>query len=324
MVRRFLWAALILLAAVFAGSRWRDGVELFDRLWDGETLEAPRDGAQEEREKALPDQHGQGPIKLPSDSDPGSGAVSADGIYVELPRASHGSRKAQKAERWLAIVVDDMGYDLKAARKLASLGLPMTWAIIPGAPHASEVAKVAESKGIPYLVHVPMMALSDRSLRGMVVAPGMGPEEIRERAKEAFDVLPGAVGVNNHRGSAATADRPAMEAFLGALKEQRPGWFFLDSRTNPKSVAFQVALEKGIKAFKNRYFIDAVPGGEERALISAVSGAYRSGGAIAIGHPRPGTIEVLSRLSAGDLSLPEGLELVRLTQVAGEGGGGKR
>jgi polysaccharide deacetylase 2 family uncharacterized protein YibQ len=115
-----------------------------------------------------------------------------------------------------------------------------------------------------------------------------------------------------------------MEAFLGALKAQRPGWFFLDSRTNPKSVAFPMALGMGLKAFRNRYFIDAVPGGEERALISALSGAYRSGRVIAIGHPRPGTIEVLSRLSRGELPIPEGLELVRLTQVAGEGGGGKR
>ncbi|EHM10435.1 hypothetical protein TheveDRAFT_1315 [Thermanaerovibrio velox DSM 12556] len=328
-MRRLLWAVLILLLVVFVGRFWREGLEVFDRLWDRGALEVARDDAAESGVpgKAAPQDN---PLVEPgrkapvaSADEPGKGPL-ADGAHLTPPRPAKGVDRSGEPRRWLAIVVDDMGYDVKAARRLASLELPMTWAIIPGAPHASQVARIAESKGIPYLVHVPMKALSDGSSKGMVVAPDMAPEEIRDRAKAAFDALPGAVGVNNHRGSGATADRPAMEAFLGALKAQRPGWFFLDSRTNPKSVAFSVALEMGLKAFRNRYFIDAVPGGEERALMAALSGAYRSGRAVAIGHPRPGTIEVLSRLSRGELPMPEGLDLVRLTQVAGEGGGGKR
>ena len=43
----------------------------------------------------------------------------------------------------VALVVDDMGYDLAVARRLVGLGLPLTWAILPDAPHAAATAKIA-------------------------------------------------------------------------------------------------------------------------------------------------------------------------------------
>ncbi|WP_281745092.1 divergent polysaccharide deacetylase family protein [Thermanaerovibrio acidaminovorans] len=222
---------------------------------------------------------------------------------------------------WLAIVVDDMGYDLSAARRLAALRIPMTWAIIPGAPRASQVAEIARAHGIPYLVHLPMQALSDPDGGESVIHVGMDAKDMRARVRRAFDSLPGAVGVNNHRGSAATSDSKTMGDFMKVLAELRPGWFFLDSATSPRSVARKEALRRGIRSLRNGYFIDSVPGREDRALAAAVKGALKSGGAVAIGHPRPGTLEALSRLAAGRAELP--VRLVALPEAMGDSGGGE-
>lgn len=338
----FLWIVLVILVVGLA-ARWGGRLlGLFDLLWD----RFPLPMAQDEASKVGSDRSSEVNILykgLVSSDHVGDGSVpdltgavsfleklgKTEGVLSEDARSSAKREVVRNSKgrgvKWLALVVDDMGYDVSAAKRIASLGLPMTWAIIPGAPHAREVSEVARSYGIPYLVHVPMKALSDGASAGsVVVAPDMAPGEIRRRAAEAFDALPGAVGVNNHRGSAATADIPAMEAFMTALKERRPGWFFLDSRTNPRSVAYKVALEKGLVALRNGYFIDAVPGGEVDALKSAIRGAYKSGHGIAIGHPRRGTIEVLSRLARGEMALPDGLILVSLPQVVGTVGGGLR
>ena len=228
----------------------------------------------------------------------------------------------------VALVVDDMGYDLAVARRLAGLGLPLTWAILPDAPHAAATAKIARDAGIPYLVHLPMQAQGDGDDGPYAVASGWSAEVIRERSLRAFEALPGAFGVNNHRGSRATADRVAMERFLSVLQEARPGWIFLDSRTNGASCGFSMAREKGIRTSRNDRFLDHRDEDEaiRAAFEAGASLARRKGQAILIGHPRPRTVHFLERLSRGD-AIPPGVELETLPDLMGlvseEAGGGR-
>lgn len=62
----------------------------------------------------------------------------------------------------LALIVDDGGYQLDLTKRIAALGIPLTWAILPDTKFAVETAALADSKKIPYLLHLPMQAQSDK------------------------------------------------------------------------------------------------------------------------------------------------------------------
>jgi uncharacterized protein len=106
--------------------------------------------------------------------------------------------------------------------------------------------------------------------------------------------VPHAIGVNNHEGSRLTQDARSMDWLMQALKHNGR-LFFLDSRTSPKSIAYETARDQGIPALKRDVFLDNVASRRavNRRFDELLSIARRRGHALAIGHPYPATIEVL-------------------------------
>lgn len=205
----------------------------------------------------------------------------------------------------LALIVDDGGSQTGLAKRLADTGLPLTWAIIPYTRSASETAKMADSKRIPYLVHLPMQAQSDKDgSSDYMVGRGLAPEQITDITKKALDSLPGAIGINNHRGSLATSIVEIMEPVIYELKAR--GLIFVDSRTSEKSVAYNVAVINGVPALRNRGFLDGSPerGEIEKRFSEVVRLAEKRGDAIAICHFRPSTVAFLESLAARKDTLP--------------------
>lgn len=205
----------------------------------------------------------------------------------------------------LALIVDDGGNQTDLAKRLAATGLPLTWAIIPYTRSASETARLADSKRIPYLVHLPMQAQSDKDgSSDYMVGRGLTPEQITDITKKALDSLPGAIGINNHRGSLATSIVEIMEPVIYELKER--GLIFVDSRTSEKSVAYNVAVINGVPALRNRGFLDGSPEKSEieKRFNEIVRLAEKRGDAIAICHFRPATVAFLESLAARKNSLP--------------------
>ncbi len=196
----------------------------------------------------------------------------------------------------IAVVVDDLGFSAEAARRLSRIPIAVTWAIIPYQRYSSETAELAREKGIPFILHIPMEAKRYVGDRNALVRVGMPADLIRMSIRNAFWSLPGAVGVNNHQGSHATEDPGAMNAVMQELVHE--GAFFLDSRTSGGSVAYSVAVEKGIPAARNQVFLDHY---DEGGFIwsqfeKAFAIARRDGGVVAICHARPGTLDFLPRL----------------------------
>ncbi|HOX25655.1 MAG TPA: divergent polysaccharide deacetylase family protein [Candidatus Krumholzibacteria bacterium] len=123
---------------------------------------------------------------------------------------------------------------------------------------------------------------------------GMPRERIAELLDVALADLPGVRGVNNHMGSAATADRGTMADLMAALKAR--DLTFLDSLTAAASVAYEAALAAGVPAARNRIFLDddhQDPESVRSRLRSLVRSARTSGFAVGIGHPHPETLAVL-------------------------------
>lgn len=148
------------------------------------------------------------------------------------------------------------------------------------------------------LLHLPMQPQNypgtDPGRDAILV--GMGADEIHARLEDALRGLPMATGVNNHMGSAATADAATMGLLMQQLAEH--DLIFLDSLTTSRSVAYDVALEHGLPALRNRIFLDYDHEDEGRIaanLAALVRSARATGFAVGIGHPHRATAEVLAR-----------------------------
>ena len=211
----------------------------------------------------------------------------------------------------VAVIVDDLGFSLEAAKRLASIPIPVTWAIIPYQRFSQATARIAGDHGIPFLVHMPMEAKGYPGHPKALVRAGMDPGAVRAAVRNALWSLPGAAGLNNHQGSRATEDQRAMGGVMLELKAE--GLFFVDSRTSGGSVAYNVALEKGLPAARNRFFLDHY---DEESFLreqfrKTFARARKNGGAVAICHARPGTLDFLPKLRN---MTPEDVEFVTVPE----------
>jgi len=222
----------------------------------------------------------------------------------------------------LAIVIDDLGYNLGAAQRLADLGLPLTFSILPRAPHAREIARLAQAQGLEILVHMPM---EPRSHPQLTPGPGallvaMDDAELRRQTRANLDQVPGAVGVNNHMGSRFTENPRALQPVLEVIRQA--GLFFLDSATSPRSQAQELARRMGLAQGQRDVFLDhdSGPAAIARQMERLLALARGRGQAIAIGHPSPDTIRVLEQYAARLRTEVEMTPVSRLIKPAREPG----
>ncbi|HUI46714.1 MAG TPA: divergent polysaccharide deacetylase family protein [Nitrospirota bacterium] len=215
----------------------------------------------------------------------------------------------------IAIVIDDLGMDMKQARDVISLPAKITFAVMPGLAQSRNVAELAEQNSHEVLIHVPM---EYRGKNGKP-APGilrsdMTPMEFLTTVSSDLESVPGAVGINNHEGSALTENKEAMKFLMAELKARN--LMFLDSLTSPKSVAYATAKEFGLRSGKRDVFLDNEidnPVSIRKQLDELVEVARKNGKAIGIGHPHPVTIIELRKwlADAGN----QGFEIVPVSRL---------
>jgi polysaccharide deacetylase 2 family uncharacterized protein YibQ len=197
----------------------------------------------------------------------------------------------------VAIVIDDLGNDFPAVERIASWAYPVCGAVLPVLPGSGRAARALEESGKQVILHLPM---EPRRYPQMQPGPGVvllsqSEEQITRTVEADLDSVPGAVGVNNHMGSAATADDRVMRAVARVLA--RRGLFFLDSRTTGATVAREAARKERVPAVSRRVFLDdvATEAAVGKALDELVARARAEGSAVAVGHPYPATLAVLER-----------------------------
>jgi len=178
-----------------------------------------------------------------------------------------------------------------AARRRAALGAPVTFGL-------GDRAEPLAARRREVMLHLPMEAIGypDVDPGQAAVMVGMGREEIAALLDRALDSLPNVRGINNHQGSAATADQATMDHLMAVLRER--DLFFLDSLTSASSVAYQTAVAAGLPAARNRIFLDDDhdnPAAIRERLARLVRSAKATGAAIGIGHPNPATLQVLQQ-----------------------------
>ena len=195
----------------------------------------------------------------------------------------------------LAIIIDDLGYDRSAADAVLALGFPLTVSVLPHLPLSSELAEEAQRRGDQVMLHLPMESEADGAKpEDIELRVGMSAAQVDATLAGMLETVPYAAGVNNHQGSRATADPALMRALMPALRQR--GLFFVDSRTDAKTVAFDMAERARVPAASRKVFLDDVAsrGAILKQLDLAARDAQRDGFTIAIGHPRPATIAALA------------------------------
>ncbi|WP_312044534.1 divergent polysaccharide deacetylase family protein [Anaerotignum sp.] len=197
----------------------------------------------------------------------------------------------------LAIVIDDFGYNGNGTDKMLALPIPFTAAVMPFSEYSGENAKKAVAAGKEVIIHMPMESTMGK--REWVGDKGifldMTDDEIKAVVEEAYAILPEAVGMNNHMGSAITESARCLGDVLDIVKEKNG--FFIDSVTTCNSVAKDLTAEKGIPFFKRSVFLDGTNDVEtvKKNLRKAAAIALKEGKALAIGHVGPEGGDVTER-----------------------------
>jgi polysaccharide deacetylase 2 family uncharacterized protein YibQ len=216
---------------------------------------------------------------------------------------------------YVAIVIDDLGQDLKQAQEILSVRSKITLAIMPGLAQSKKIAELARQNNREILLHLPM---EYRSKNGKP-APGMlrsdmTPMEFLNTITDDLGSVPGATGVNNHEGSSLTENKEAMKFLMAELKARN--LFFLDSFTSARSVAYNTAKEFGLKTARRDIFLDNEgdnPLYIRKQLDELAEFAKKHGKAVGIGHPHPVTISEL-RKWLGEAS-GRGIEIVPVSRL---------
>lgn len=191
----------------------------------------------------------------------------------------------------VAIVIDDCGYDMAPVRKLLNTGLPFSYAILPYKQYSSDVLEMVKAKGRVPMLHLPMEPI-DRSAMSegaATIRTDLSAAEKLSLTRRALNSLPGVMGVNNHQGSKATADKDTMRVVLQELRRQK--LFFVDSRTNSASVARNMAQQLDVSTARNDIFLDNSSDVQaiRQQIYKAFAMAEKNGSVIAICHARPNT-----------------------------------
>ncbi|MEC8103555.1 MAG: divergent polysaccharide deacetylase family protein [Pseudomonadota bacterium] len=197
------------------------------------------------------------------------------------------------AQPTLVIIIDDVGNNGPLGERAVNLPGPVTLAFLPHTPHAARLARKAADSNKGIMLHAPMANATGAALGPGALTEDMSPEELQQTIHDSINAIPFVQGVNNHMGSRLTANQTAMSAIMPVIQQHH--LYFIDSLTNPASVAQSEARSLGIATDRRDVFLD-----NDRSLEGlfqqferAINIAERTGSVILIGHPYPETLDFL-------------------------------
>jgi len=227
------------------------------------------------------------------------------GARSAYPGAGKGNGSAEgkrplPAKKKMAIIIDDIGYNLAPVRELLEIHAPLTFAVLPHCSHSTEAAELLYRAGREILLHLPMEphAYPDENPGPGAVFVQMTDDEIGRQIEQDIESVPHCSGVNNHMGSRFMEDGDKLALVMKILKEK--GLFFIDSRTTRYSRGRELAVETGIRFASREVFIDNDHDQstimKNMAIAMKKRSRGRTGALLMIGHPYPETVRVLKRV----------------------------
>ena len=220
---------------------------------------------------------------------------------------------------YMAVVIDDFGYNGEGTKEILSLDLPLTVAILPFSENSEKNKNEALKSNKEVIIHLPMEAKTgDKSWLGEnPILVSSQNNEIKEIINEAFEIIDCAVGLNNHMGSAVMEDERILNVIFD--EAYKKDLYFLDSKTTQSSLAKELSHAKGVFYLERDIFLDSTNSINvvKSNLKEAAKISLNKGYAIAIGHVGPEGGEITAK--AIEELAPEikklGIEFVTLSQL---------
>jgi polysaccharide deacetylase 2 family uncharacterized protein YibQ len=151
---------------------------------------------------------------------------------------------------------------MKELEPFLELPFPLTVSVLPGLRYSAEAALAARKAGKEVILHQPMQAEGGQDPGPGAILLSMSREEAMRTIEDNLLTVPGAVGMNNHMGSAVSSDLYLMEAAAEVAKNE--GIYYLDSLTVLGTAMPEAARREGIRYWERDVFLDNTP---DRALI---------------------------------------------------------
>ena len=198
----------------------------------------------------------------------------------------------------VALIIDDLGYDKKIAQQFAQLNAPMTFSILPHSPFQQKIVRLAESKGLEIMLHLPMEPVEypDVDPGPGTLLSTMSADDLIDQLNKNLNTLPNVKGVNNHMGSRLTAESTQLYQIFSVLKQR--GLYFIDSRTSVDSLCEPSARLFKIPFAQRDVFLDHYPTPEfiRKQIKELIRIARRNGQAVGILHPHVTTLKILKEM----------------------------
>lgn len=244
---------------------------------------------------------------------------------AQRPKTEDGAQLARiapprSAARQVAIIIDDIGYDMKPVRELLAINENITFAVLPLLAHSREAAETLHRAHREILLHLPMEPLSypkEKPGRGALFTD-MNDEEILFQIQRNMDSVPYASGVNNHMGSKFMADEEKLTLVFRELKKKN--LFFIDSRTTRDSKTEAAAHKARLTVMSRKIFLDNERDTSKiyQILMEAARSSDENSPLIVIGHPYPETIQAVRE--AGKVCREQGITIVPASALLGKQG----
>ncbi len=241
----------------------------------------------------------------------------AEALKPEMPKREQPGAE-EDGQRRIAVIIDDIGFDLRAVEELARIEAPVAFALLPNTPHAREAARLLHAAGREILLHLPM---EPHSYPAEDPGPGalfvdMGDAAIVRQIEKDLAAVPYVSGVNNHMGSRFMEDETRLAVVMQELSKR--DLFFVDSLTTSHSRARSAAARAGVRFAARAVFIDHTPG-YATALANFTDpprpGWEQENPLLMIGHPHPATIRALR--DARSLWQTEGVQMIPVSVCLG-------
>jgi Uncharacterized protein conserved in bacteria len=199
----------------------------------------------------------------------------------------------------VAIIIDDIGYDLGPVRELLKVDADITFAILPLCSHSREAAEMLHKAHRETLLHLPMEPNSypkEKPGNGALFTD-MNSEELIFQLEKDLASVPYVSGVNNHMGSKFMADEEKLVLIFNKLKKNK--MFFIDSRTTANTKASAAAEQVNIQMASRKVFLDNNRNYKEiyKILMDTAQNSSDASPVIIIGHPYPETIRAVKDAS---------------------------
>lgn len=254
-------------------------------------------------------------------------AVAALIISMISPTASVASASSKESieqqqeneskQSKVVIIIDDFGNGMKGTDEMFSLPIKLTVAVMPFLPTSVQDATRAHKRGDDVLLHLPMEPRqgNPKWLGPGAILANMSDAEVRQKVEAALDNVPYAIGINNHMGSKVTGDERVMSVILSVCKER--GLFFVDSKTNYRSVAGKLAYQMGLPRVENHIFLDDIHSSshvlKQMGLVKNLAKDQRY--CITIGHVGVSGKETAAGIRSGVEQLKDSVDFIGISDL---------